>query len=110
MKRNLPFGVLFSNWIVGFFLFFLFPPQIETQVAESNQITIETVKGEISESFQTPENLSIEIEWKLQFFIHSSGGNRILDSSSYSQDFVSAYSTLPLFDVKKLFIHFFHTW
>lgn len=110
MKRTLSFGILLSNWIVGFFLFFLFPTDINNREGEFNKTTIQHVKGEILESFQTPESTSLEIEWKLQFFLHSTGWNTISDSSSYGHFLISAFTSLPLFDVKTLFIHFFHTW
>lgn len=110
MKRSLSFSVLLSNWIVGFFLFLLFPPEINPSLAEFSKATIQAVEGEISESFQIPENVSFEIEWKLQFFIPLVAFVNLSSNAVKSTHLLLDYNSLSLFDVKKLFIHFFHTW
>lgn len=110
MKRALSCGVLVSNWIVGLILFFHFPPETNTQLKEVNQTTLQSVNGEKIDSFQTPESVSFEIEWKLLFPIQSAGLRTVDNIFSFISRICSTYTTLSFFDVKQLFIHFFHTW
>lgn len=110
MKRSLSFAILLFNWTVGFFLYFQFPSELDSSRIEQEQITISPVTGEVLEAFQVPEGFSIETEWKLPYLASFGNWSIFLGSSFDYLDPTSGYSSLPLFDVKKLFIHFFHTW
>ena len=110
MKARLTFGVLVANLVVGLFLLFAAAPKVPTHYAPDTQESLQTVPGKISGSFLNPENTSFEFEWNPQIYFSSASKNSLLGFSSFTKPLSSSYSSLPLFDCKKLFIHFFHTW
>ncbi|WP_111671055.1 hypothetical protein [Algoriphagus litoralis] len=110
MKSRLTLGVLLFNWIVGLILFFTFSPELRPQFQEDSKSTLQSVNVELSECLQIPESISFEFEWKSQIFMHATGWSSSLGIYSYTTTLNSSFSSLPLFDIKKLFIHFFHTW
>ncbi len=109
MSKRIPFGILLANWIVGL-LFVLLPPSADAASVPDGKSHLQTSQGLISEAANLPEGPVLEFD--LKFFPCSAPFNSLL---LYSESGVfdiplSGYSTVPLFDVKQTFIHFFFTW
>lgn len=110
MKKRLSFGFLLTNWIIGLFFIFLLQPSANAAPSFEGKSHLQTHKEVISESLSLPEAPSFEVDLKL--FLPSSGFKNpgSYSNSSVAQVPFSEYTTVPFFDVKQTFIHFFFTW
>ncbi|HSF54658.1 MAG TPA: hypothetical protein VLA71_12940 [Algoriphagus sp.] len=110
MSKRLSLGVLLANWIVGICFILLLPQSADAATAVDGKSFLQTSKSLISESANLPEVPSLEFD--LKFFTASGLFNSPFYSlHSGSLDFPdSKYGTIPFFDVKQTFIHFFYTW
>lgn len=110
MRSSLTFGLLLVNLIVGLFLSSTISTEAYAHFDSDHKSSIQTIQGEISGCFLTSENVSFDGDGNPPAYLLSAEGNTLLGFASITEAFFSQYSSLPLFDIKKLFIHFFHTW
>jgi hypothetical protein len=110
MSKRIPFGIVLTNWIVGLFFVLLLPASADAATAVDGKSYLQTSKGLVSEVANLPEGPSLEFD--LKFFLSSGQSNSIFaKQDSGTLDFPnSKYNTVPFFDVKQTFIHFFFTW
>ncbi len=112
MKKLLSFYLIFLSWIFSMTAVFFFPAQIETPSEESSIYTSFEIQeqAQISAGIELTEVPNFKIDQKLF-------GNFIEDLkidfygvANHNTDRFLSIKGTPLFDVKKLFIHFFHPW
>jgi hypothetical protein len=115
MKNRLPFAVLSLSWLIGFIsVFFISEANLKIDKKYQSYSWIQEISGpEIHQIASSLEKLSIpafemdwRVDWKLSIgwipsFLSSS---RVFLAPSFFQ------KSRALFDVKEIFIHFFHPW
>ncbi|WP_111610348.1 hypothetical protein [Algoriphagus yeomjeoni] len=114
MKKQLSFCMISLSWVMWFVAVIAFPVSIESSNIDlshdsvSNHIQLSTIQFNAGpEILKIPE---FKVDWSLNYKLNS----------NCKFEFVSPYKTylspsffkksLPLFDVKDTFIHFFYTW
>lgn len=110
MSKRFPFGILLTNWLVGLFFILLLPTSAAAAISPEGKSYLQTSKNLISETANLPESPSIDFD--IKFFLSSGHFNSTFENQdSGTLDFpVSKYNSIPFFDVKQTFIHFFFTW
>lgn len=110
MSKRISLGILLTNWIVGLFFILFFPPSVDAAPSIDHKSHFQVSQGLVSDSGNLPDKPSLELD--LKFFVSSSG---LKSLPTYSTSTVlgflfSEYGSVPLFDIKQTFIHFFFTW
>jgi len=110
MSKQIPLGILLANWIVGLFFVLLTPLSTDTVSSVDGKSYLQTSQGLISEIGDLAEKPLFDLDLKAA--LPSSGFKDLLVHSkpAAASMLYSAYSTVPFFDVKQTFIHFFFTW
>jgi hypothetical protein len=110
MNKRLTLGILLTNWLVCLCLVFSLPNSLEAASSTDSKAQLQQSKSLFSETFNLSETSSHEINF--EGFILPQRGNPSLVNSDVKVVPISfsEYSTIPFFDVKQTFIHFFHTW
>lgn len=110
MSKRFPFGILLTNWLVGLFFILLLPTSADAAISLEGKSYLQTSKNLISETANLPDSPSLDFD--IKFFLSSGSFNSIFEKQdSGTLDFpVSKYNSIPFFDVKQTFIHFFFTW
>ncbi len=110
MNKRIPFGILMANWIVGLFFILLLPGSVEGATLPDGKAHLQISKTLVSDLGSLPETPSLEFD--LKFFASSAlaGGESQFWQRTAAKAGDSNFSTIPLFDVKQTFRHFFFTW
>ncbi len=114
MKNRLPFAVLSLSWLIGFVAVFFISEAIPKNNSSSqSNAWIQEINGpEIHQiaSFEKLSLPSLEIDWRIDCKLNAGwipsflSSSRVFLASSFFQ------KSRALFDVKDIFIHFFHPW
>ena len=110
MKKLFPFGILLTNWLVGLLFIFLIPTSADAAISPEGKSQLQTSKNLISEIGNLPESPTLDFD--IKFFLSPGLFKSIFEKQDAGTlDFpVSKYGSIPFFDVKQTFIHFFYTW
>jgi hypothetical protein len=114
MKNRLPFVMLSLSWLTGFIAAFFFS-SVEFKASDFSERT--SILQEISspdfhsitlnEKVEVP---SLEIDWKLSWNLNSEWIPSFITPFTFYLAPSFFQKSRALFDVKALFMHFFHTW
>lgn len=114
MKNRLPFAVLSLSWLIGFIAVFFFSEAIPKNNPnfQSNSWIQEISSPEIHQiaSFEKLSIPAFEMDWKTDWKLSFAwipsflSASRVFLAPSFFQ------KSRALFDVKDIFIHFFHPW
>jgi|SRR5690606_1236336 len=110
MDKRLSLGIFLANWIVCLFLVCSLPSSADAAHSTYAKSKVQLSKSLFSESFNLSETSSHEISF--EGFLPSQRSKFLFSNSRASVASIpfSEYTTVPFFDVKQTFIHFFHTW
>lgn len=114
MKKRLPFVMLSLSWLTGFMaaFFFLAVDLKPSGKSERTSIVQEISNPDfhsrtINEKVEIP---SLEIDWRLSWSLNSEWIPSFITPVTFYLAPSFFQKSRALFDVKALFIHFFHTW
>lgn len=109
MSKQIPLSILLTNWIVGLLFVLLAPTSVEAAPSFEGKSYVQTSQGLVSDSFNLPDGPPLEVD--LEFFQSPElfRNSSYLKSAAFAVPY-SEYGSVPLFDVKQTFIHFFFSW
>lgn len=110
MSKQIPLGILLANWIVGLFFVLLAPLSVDVVSSVDGKSYLQTSQGLISEIGDLAEKPPLEFDLKVALPSPGFKGLLVHSKAATTSSLSSAYSTVPFFDVKQTFIHFFFTW
>jgi hypothetical protein len=110
MNKRIMFRMLLANWIVGLVLIFQVPQTVEATTLSSGKSQLQTSKSVIADLGSLPESVTLDFDLKFLASFGFDGGNAPCCSTISFARGNSEYTTVPLFDVKQTFRHFFYTW
>jgi hypothetical protein len=114
MKNRLPFVVLSLSWLTGFIAVFFFSAvEVKASAKSEKNSIVQEISGpdihlrSVNEKLEIP---SLEIDWRLSWKLNSEWIPSFINPFSFFFAPSFFQKSRALFDVKALFIHFFHTW
>jgi len=110
MSKQIPLGILLANWIVGLFFVLLTPLSVDVVSSVDGKSYLQTSQGLLSEIGDLAEKPPLELDLKVALPSEAFKGLLVHSKAAVATGLYSAYSTVPFFDVKQTFIHFFFTW
>lgn len=110
MNKRIPFGILLSTWMLGLLFVLMLPGSVEAAPLPNGKSQLQAAKVLVSDLGSLPESPSLEFD--LKYFLSSAlcSEQSLFWKSASAMTWESSYNTLPLFDVKQTFRHFFFTW
>jgi len=114
MKNRLPFAVLSLSWLIGFVaVFFISEANLKIDKKYQSYSWIQEISGPEIHQIASLEKLSLpnfELDWRIDCKLNAGWIPSFLSSSRVF--LVSSFfqKSRALFDVKDIFIHFFHPW
>ncbi|MDG1277513.1 MAG: hypothetical protein P8O16_09550 [Algoriphagus sp.] len=112
MKKLLSLSMILLSWIISLTAVLFFPVQTKSHTQQTSIYTHIDLNGnnQISEGIELIEVPDFKVDQKLFCnFIEELGIDfpKVVKSHSFK---FSSIKGIPLFDVKRLFIHFFYPW
>ena len=114
MKNRLPFVMLSLSWLTGFIAVFFFST-VDVKSTEKSERTsnLQEISSPDFHSITLNEKVEIpllEIDWRLSWSLNSEWIPSFITRFTFYFAPSFFQKSVALFDVKALFIHFFHTW
>lgn len=110
MKRQTKAILLLTNWLVGLLLIFSFQSPVHASEGSQKFSTFETGNTSLAESIQLPEVPSFELDIKIPFQPVQLFFFEFSSPVCAATLFPDRFDSIPLFDIKSTFIHFYYTW
>lgn len=114
MKNRLPFVMLSLSWLTGFIAVFFFSAVDVNPSGKSERTSsLQEISNPDFHSITVNEKIgipSLEIDWRLSWNLNSEWIPSFITPFTFYFAPSFFQKSRALFDVKALFIHFFHTW
>lgn len=110
MSKQIVFRMLLANWIVGLVLIFQVPQTVEAATLSSSKSQLQSSKSVVADLGSLPESVTLDFDLKFLESFGFYGGTASCISTIAVAGENDKYSSVPLFDVKQTFRHFFYTW
>lgn|GEM_PF-3615696 len=111
VKQKIASALLLSQWVFGLWLLIFFPPQAHAKQQFSHQTTLEVGDHFTVDHGILPESQEVEADPRL-FLSTQSGAEKLPFTVPFLCFCLNPLylDSVPLFDIKSTFIHFFYTW
>ncbi len=111
VKRKIASALLLTQWFLGLSLLVFFPSQSHASQETTDQATLEVADQVVLDHGILPQSPDLETDLKLSWYIPTEAKTPLLLNSNENYCQHPLYrDSVPLFDIKTTFIHFFHTW
>ena len=114
MNKQLSLVMITLSWVAWLVAVFAFPIAVDTSVKELTYDSVSSVNGLSKHQFNiSPDSLEIptfKVDWTLHAKLNPAWYVDLFNIAGVYLSSSFFKKSLPLFDVKDTFIHFYYTW